>query len=201
MHKILFLALILFLGCSTKKYQPKTANEIHSMLYKAINNKDLDRADDLLLSLEADFPSSIYIKPDLLILYKAHLDNEELELAKFYLNEYEKRFANENEKEWCEYQKIKILFLSYQNAYTNQGKILNLLKQCKAFRLSYPNSKFIYEVNTIYAKTLLTNQYLNAKIKKLYKKLGKTKAAKEINATIPKSKPPYIPWYKKLFYW
>ncbi|NPA10901.1 MAG: outer membrane protein assembly factor BamD [Epsilonproteobacteria bacterium] len=201
MIKILPLLLLLFAGCATKYQKPKTALQTHNLIYKAVQNDNLDKADELFLTLEADYPASFYIKDDLLILYKAHKDYGEFELAKFYLNEYEKRFANQKEIEWCEYKKIYLDFLSYQNAYTNQGKILDLLNEAKAYKLNYPNSTYIYEVNTIYIKTLLTNLYLSDKIKHLYKKLGKIKAAKEINATIPKSTPPQVPWYKKLFYW
>jgi len=56
------------------------------------------------------------------------------------------------------------------------------------------------EVNTIYIKTLLTKLYLDDKIYKLYKKLDNK--AKIKKPKIPKNSiPPYIPWYKKIFYW
>ncbi len=203
MRKILFLIPLFFLACS---HQPNknSHNElkIHQQLRKDIQNYYLDNADDDLMNLEAEFPSSPYIKSDLLILYLAHLKNEDYILAKFYLNQYEKRFASAAEIPWCEYQKIKIDFLSYKNAYTNQKKILDLMNECKNYKLNYPNSTFLPEINTIYIKSLLTNKYLDDKIYKLYKKLGKNKAAQKYKTNIPKnSRPPYVPWYKKLFYW
>jgi len=205
MYKLIpFLLFFLLLGCSSKNKIEKnlTANALHSKIYKAVNKNYLDNADDLFLALEAQHPGSIYIKTDLLILYLAHLNQEEYELAKFYLNQYEKRYAGIEEIPWCEYQKIKIDFLSYQNAYTNQGKILDLIKKCEEYKLKYPHSNFIYEVNTIYLKALLTNKYLNDKIYRLYKKEGKLKAAEKYKTDIPKdSKPPLVPWYKKIFYW
>ena len=205
MRKIIFLLpFLLFLACSNKTAE-KTANSalgIHNQIYKALKNGYYDNADNYLLDLEAAFPGSIYIKEDLLMLFYAHLKNEDFQLAKFYLNQYEKRFATPQEIPWCEYQKIKIDFLSYQNSYTNEGKILNLIKECENYKLQYPNSDFLYEVNTIYMKALLTKKYLYAKIYKLYKKEGKIKAAQKYKTTLPKdSKPPVIPWYKKLFYW
>ncbi len=205
LKNLLFAILVLFfLGCSNKNKIPKnlTPNQLHSLLYKDIQNNDLDSADNVFMEIEADYPNSFYIKSDLLTLYFAHLKNEDFKLAKFYINEYEKRFAGINEIPWCEYQKIKIDFLSYQNAYTNQGKILSLLDECKNYKVKYPNSSFIYEVNTIYVKTLLTNLYLNDKIYKLYKKEHKINAAEKYKVKIPKNaKEPYIPWYKKIFYW
>jgi len=194
---------LLFLGCTSKNKTEKnlTANAIHSKIYKAINTNYLDEADNLFLTLEAEHPGSIYIKTDLMSLYLAHLKYEDYELAKFYLDQYEKRFASLEEIPWCEYQKIKIDFLSYQNAYTNQGKVLKIINKCKEYKIKYPNSRYLYEVNTIYLKALLTNKYLDDKIYKLYKNEGK-KAALEYKTNIPKnSKPPKVPWYKKIFYW
>ena len=201
---IFIILAIIFTGCSKKFSVEKntTANDIHSKLYKAVNRGYLDLADELFLNLQAEHPGSIYIKTDLLILYIAHLNAEEYELAKFYLDQYEKRFAGIDEIPWCEYQKIKIDFLSYKNAYTNQGKILKIIDECKIYKVKFPDSKYIYEVNTIYIKSLLTNIYLNDKIYRLYKKLGKIKAAQKYKTKIPKnSNPPHVPWYKKIFYW
>jgi len=204
MRKLLLIIPLFFLACSHKPKPNEFKKElkIHQQLKKDIKDTFLDNADNDLMNLEAEFPSSPYIKSDLLILYLAHLKNEDYILAKFYLNQYEKRFASSKEIPWCEYQKIKIDFLAYHNAYTNQKQILDLIDKCKKYKLTFPNSIFLPEVNTIYMKALLTNKYLNAKIYKLYKKLGKEKAAKLYKTKIPKnSKPPKIPWYKKLFYW
>ena len=203
MYKLLFLIPLFFLACSHKP-QKELHNELklHQKLKKDIQSSFLDEADNDLMDLEAEYPSSPYIKSDLLILYLAHLKNEDYILAKFYINQYEKRFASVKEIPWCEYQKIKIDFLSYQNAYTNQEHILNLINKCKKYKAKFPNSIFLPEVNTIYIKAVLTNKYLNAKIYKLYKKLKKTKAAKIYKTDIPKnSNPPKVPWYKKIFYW
>jgi outer membrane protein assembly factor BamD len=207
--KILGLAcasLLFIAGCSSKRVgipqENLTANQIHSKLYHAINTGYIDNADDIFLNMEAQYPGSIYIKSDLLMLYLAHLKTKEYILAKYYLNQYETRFASQKEIPWCEYQKIKIDFLAYENPYTNQGQLLKLIKECENYQVKYPNSPFLYEVNTIYVKALLTNLYLDAKISKLYKKEKKPKAANFYKVKIPKnSKPPVIPWYKKIFYW
>jgi len=200
--KILLLLPLLFLACSHKPKPEEFQNalQIHQQLRKDVKENELDNADNDLMNLEAEFPSSFYIKSDLLILSLAHLENKDFILAKFYLNQYEKRFASSKEIPWCEYQKIKIDFLSYQKAYTDQKHLLDIIKECKKYKLTFPNSIFLPEVNTIYVKALLTNQYLNAKIYKLYKKLDKNASIYKTN--IPKNSiPPKVPWYKKLFYW
>ena len=203
--KLLLALLLLFLvGCANKTTDKEfnTDLQIHEQIKKDLTNGALDKADNDFISLEANYPGSPYIKSDLLALFLAHLQNQDYILAKFYLNQYEKRFASINEIPWCEYKKIKIEFLKYKNAYTNQTQILNILNMCKTFQESYPNSEFLPEVNTIYIKAYLTKEYLDKKIAKLYKKLDKPKAANFYNTKIPKnSQPPVIPWYKKLFYW
>lgn len=203
--KLLFLPLLLFIGCSTKDvahYENLTALSWHQKIYKDIKENNLDQADEDFISLQAEHPKSIYIKSDLLSLFLAYKKEKKFKLAKFYLNEYKKRYATLKEIPWIEYQKIKIDFLAYQNAYTNQKHLLDLINECKKYISTYPNSNYAYEVSTILAKANLTKKYLDDKISKLYKKLDKPKAANLYKTTIPKnSKEPYIPWYKKLFYW
>jgi outer membrane protein assembly factor BamD len=202
---LLILPLLFFLGCSNKslnKAENLTALKWHNKIYKDIQNENLDQADDDFISLEAEHPSSIYIKTDLINLFLAHQTIEEYDLALFYLKEYERRYATLQEYPWIEYQKIKLNYLKYQNAYTDQEKILDLIRMCKNYLHNYPASNFKPEVNTILAKAELTNKYLDDKISKLYKKLEKEKASKLYKTKIPKnSKPPVIPWYKKIFYW
>jgi outer membrane protein assembly factor BamD len=203
MRKIFLLIPFLFLACSHKPQQENlTALKWHNKISKDVKTNNLDQADDDFLSLEAEHPASPYIKTDLLILSFAHASIEEFEVAKFYLDQYEKRFASSEEIPWVEYEKIKFDFFKFTNPYTNQKKLLALIDECKKYLQYYPNSQFKYEVNTILAKVELTKKYLDDKIYKLYKKLGKPKAAEKFKTDIPKnSKPPVIPWYKKLFYW
>ncbi|ACM93646.1 putative lipoprotein [Nautilia profundicola AmH] len=203
---LLLLPLLFFIGCSSKNEvthsENLTALSWHYKIYKDIQNTNLDQADEDFISLEAEHPASIYIKTDLLNLFLAHQQLKEYDLALFYLNEYEKRYASVQEIPWIEYQKIKMNYLKYSNPYTNQQMLLNLITMCDNYLKKYPNSNFSPEVSTILAKAELTNKYLDAKISNLYKKLDKPKASELYKVKIPNnSKPPVIPWYKKLFYW
>jgi outer membrane protein assembly factor BamD len=203
---LLLIPVILFLGCSSKNElthsENLTALSWHYKIYKDIQDSNLDQADEDFISLEAEHPASIYIKTDLLNLFLAHENKKEYDLALFYLNEYEKRYSSPKEIPWIEYQKIKINFLKYENPYTNQKALLDMISMCEKYLQTYPDSKFVPEVSTILAKAELTNKYLDDKISKLYKKLDKPKASKLYEVQIPKdSKPPVIPWYKKIFYW
>jgi outer membrane protein assembly factor BamD len=204
MRKILFLLPLLFLACSHKTpiQQNLTALEWHNKISKDVKSNNLDKADDDFMSLEAEHLQSPYIKTDLLILAFAHANNGEFEVAKFYLDEYKKRFASIEEIPWIDYKKIYFDFIKYDTPYTNQKLLLDLIKECQNYLKIYPNSKFKYEINTILAKAELTKKYLNDRIYKLYKRLDKPKAAEKFKTKIPKnSLPPVTPWYKKIFYW
>jgi outer membrane protein assembly factor BamD len=203
MRKIFFIIPLFFLACSTKQEVSNlTALSWHKKIQKDIASYNLDAADNDFMSLNAEHPTSIYLKRDTLILFLAHLQIEDYELAKFYLNQYKKQFATSKELPWIDYELLKISFLMYKNPYTNQDELNYIIAQAKNYINSYPNSKYIYQVNTILQKAILTKKYFNDKISNLYKKLNKPKAAKLYKTKIPKnSKPPYIPWYKKIFYW
>ena len=197
------LALSLFVGCASKKdVTNQTALYWHNNIYKNVNNLNIDLADDKFTSLEVEHPNSPFIPIDLLILAKTHFKNGEYQLAEFYIDEYEKRYANRYEKEWAEYTKAKIRYFSLTNPYTNQKNIDDTLNFVNSVLNKYPNSPYIYELNTIKKKLELTQILLDNEIANLYKRLDKPKSAKiyEKNTT-QKIIPPHIPWYKKIFYW
>jgi len=197
------LALSLLTGCAKKDdVSNQTALFWHNSIYKNITKYNLDLADDRFTSLEIEHPNSQFIPIDLLNLAIAHLYNEEFQLAEFYINEYEKRYANRYEKEWCEYQKAKIKFLSLTNAYTNQKKIDDTLKFVNTVLNNYPDSIYRFELNTIKRKLEDTKIVFNDEVSKLYTRLDKPKSAEIYKENVDKNIiPPHIPWYKSLFYW
>jgi len=196
------LIALSFLGCSHKEVSHQTALFWHTSIYNNIEIQNLDTADERFTSLEIEHPLSPFIPIDLLSLAQAHIENDEFQLAEFYINEYEKRYANKQEIEWCEYKKAKIRFKSIKNAYTNQQKIDSTIRFISNIINTYPNSIYNYELNTIKAKLISTKISFNNEIANLYKKLDKPKSAElyEINTT-KKIIPPQVPWYKQLFYW
>jgi len=196
------LLALSFLGCSHKEPSHQTALFWHSSIYKNIEIKNLDLSDERFTSLEIEHPLSPFIPIDLLNLAQAHIENDEFQLAEYYINEYEKRYANKEEIKWCEYKKAKIRFQSITNAYTNQNKIENTINFISNIIEKYPDSIYNYELNTMREKLIDTKISFNNQIANLYKKLDKPKSAElyEINTT-KKIIPPQVPWYKRLFYW
>jgi len=206
MKKIILPTIFLLLvGCSSKQEEisNQTALFWHNKIYKSLNLADLDKADDYLTSLELEHPKSEFIKTDLLVLFKAHKDYGDYELAKFYIDEYKKRYAKKSNYDWCDYKKLQIDFISITHAYTNQVKIDNLISKIKKYKIEYPNSRYMNEVNTILIKLTSTKLFFDKEIAHLYKKLDYPKAAKiyETNSSIKNITPPHIPWYKRMFYW
>jgi len=207
MKKYIFASLTLFfiVGCANKelKIENQTALKWHQIIFDSIKNRNLDNADDAFTSLEVEHPESNFIPIDLLNLSIAHAKNYEFELAIFYMNQYKKRYASFENKEWAEYMIAKYKFYSIQNAYTNQAAINEAIKYINSILNLYPNSIYNYELNTMKLKLELTKKLFRERIANLYKKLDKPKSAKlyeekiDLNNVIP----PQIPWYKKLFLW
>ncbi len=200
------ISLLILVGCATKNQEipsNQTAFYWHQHIYKDITKYNFDKADDDFTSLEVEHPNSPYIPVDMLILAKVHFDNKEYELAKFYINEYEKRYASRYGIEWCEYVKARIKFFSITEPYTNQKLIDDEIDFITNLTNTYPKSIYNYELNTIKAKLIVSKKLLRSRISNLYKRLGKPKAAKLYQTDINKTKiiKPSIPWYKEIFYW
>ena len=91
---ILSLA-IFFQACSSKKITVynQSASYWYNEMITSINQGDLDAADDTYTSLNSEHRNSPLIPTSLVILANAHVEDEEYELANYYLDEYLKRFA------------------------------------------------------------------------------------------------------------
>jgi outer membrane protein assembly factor BamD len=207
MKKIVFgIFLSLFIiGCASNNQEisKQTALKWHQIIFKNLSPFDLDTADDAFTSLEVEHPESQFIPIDMMQLSLAHAKNSEFELAIFYMQEFKKRYASFEDKEWADYMIAKYKFFSIQQAYTNQQGVNEALKFVKTTIMTYPNSIYNYELNTMKTKLELTQKLFRENISNLYKRIDKPKAAQIYKTDINKNNiiPPYIPWYKRLFYW
>jgi|GEM_PF-2476669 len=191
----------LLAGCGGRNFKDYSPVQLHKEILKAGRNNDLDDADDAFLEMEGQYPNSPYVPIDALGLALLHGMEGEYQLAGEYLDIYKKRFADRDGIEWAEYQKVKFLFKSYVNPYTDEELLKKILGRAGYFLRSYPNSPYRYEVATIWVKTKLTLLYLNHQIDNLYKKLGDSNTTIYNGKIPPNSQPPDIPVYKKVFYW
>jgi outer membrane protein assembly factor BamD len=206
--KKIFLGIILSLfiiGCAqkNKEISNQTALTWHKMIFDNLLNHNLDDADDAFTSLEIEHPESKFIPEDLIILSIAHAKNKEFDLAKFYMNQFKKRYASFEDKEWADYMICKYKFYTNQNPYTNQKAINDAIKYINSTLATYPNSIFNYELNTMKLKLTMTKKLFRQKISNLYTKLDKPKSAKIYNTDLNTTNiiKPNIPWYKHLFFW
>jgi len=171
-----------------------------------ITNLNLEEADNLYTSLSSEHISSPLLPEAMIMLSQAHMQEEEYLLANFYLDEYIKRYGNEERSEYARYMKIKANFESFPNPNRNQQLLLDTIEQTKEFVKKYPDSKYRPMVETMLVKLKLGEYFLIKNIADLYTRIDKPKAAKVYqekfdnsvvkNANMIK---PDIPWYRSWF--
>ena len=206
----LFLAITLFfIGCSNKNRVEYNKPDIYwyNKIVYYISTNNLEKADDYFTSLESEHFSSPLLKEALLMLAIAHMDEEEYLLANYYLDEYIKRFADERDIEFVRFLKIKSSYLAFKNINRDQKLLSETIEKAIEYKKEYPNSEFVYMVDTILTKLYMAQYVLNEEVAALYKRRGKDKAAKiyeEKNEKIPFKKEQIdVPtnWYEYLINW
>ena len=187
------LTLVLFIttGCSSKLTEQETYNKPAAYWYKEIlkynANGDLDKADDAYTSLASEHVGSPYLKESLMILARAHLEEDEYLMANFYLDNYIRRFATSKNIEYLKYLKIKSHFKEFKNPKRNQKLLIDTIADANLYLEKFPHSIYNPQVETILTKLYLTELILNRDIAKLYKRLGRDKAAKIYQEKIEQS--------------
>jgi len=175
-------------------------------MLKQISTGYLEEADDVYTSLESEHRNSPLIPTALLILANAHIDNEEYQLANFYLDEYIKRFALSRNIDYVRYLKIKANFLGFSNELRDQQLIEDTIKEIEEYRNLFSNSKYMPLVNTMSARLYMAKASLDKEIADLYKRIDKPKAAEYYNQKVKESwvdeneiEPVETPFYKYPF--
>ena len=200
--------LFVFSSCSakTKEVYNKPALYWYDEILKSLRFGDLEKADDFYISLVSEHFRSPILKETMLILFNAHLKEEEFLLSSFYLDEYIKRFGTLENIEFIEFLKIKAGYMSISTASKNQKLLLDTITRTGIFLNRYPNSKYLHEAKNMFSSLSLAKMYQNDKNANLYRKLGKEKAyeyyknqTKEQWLKSISYAKPEIPWYKQLF--
>ena len=205
-----WILLLIITGCANKQegveYNKSDIYWYQKMLYY-VSNENLDKADEYYTSLESEHFASPLLKEATLIMAMAHMDAEEYLVAKYYLDEYIKRYADYEDKEFAQYLKIKASFLGFKSINRDQKLLAQTIQEAQDFLKHYPSSQFAPLVETLLTKLHLAEYVLNDSIATLYEKRGKPKAAaiyrKRIeNFWIPKDEI-YVPkyWYDYLINW
>ena len=177
---ILLAFLLLFAGCAHKKGLEYNKSDIYwyqKMIYY-VSVGDLDKADEYYTSLQSEHFSSPLLQEAMLVMAQAHMDSEEYLMAKYYLDEYIKRFGDEKSRPFAQYLKIKASFLGFKSINRDQKLLTDTIKEALAYKQQFPNSKYNPLIDTILTKLYLAKYVLDQEIAALYQRRGKQKAAK-----------------------
>ncbi|MFT7860503.1 MAG: outer membrane protein assembly factor BamD [Sulfurimonas sp.] len=209
-YKLFFLfvsMIFVFSACSkdVEEYN-KPAIYWYTKIINSISENNLDKADDYYASLQGEHIGSPLLPEATVILATAHMYNEEYLLSEHFLNEYVKRYANANEREFAEFLKIKAKYLSLPNPRRDQVLIQDAIKEAEAFKRNYPQSEYYSLVDTMLTKLYISEAALNETIASLYDRVDKYKSAAYYRAIKPE---PWIdwneieranvPWYREWF--
>lgn len=156
----------------------KSALYWYKHIASAISSDNLDKADAYYISLKSEHMRSPLLATAVMMLAHAHIDAEEYLLASYYLDEYTKRFALENSREYIEFMKLKASFLGVVDVYKDQKLIMDSIYACSTYLNRYPESPYNALVNTMRVRLQMSQYLLNENIASLYDRTGKKEAAK-----------------------
>lgn len=208
--KQLFISLafiMLFSSCAKdiEEYN-KPAVYWYGKIIESVSNGDIDKADNYYSSLQGEHIGSPLLPEATMILAISHMYYEEYLLTEHYLDEYVKRYANENEKEFAEFLEIKAKYMALPNPRRDQVLINEAIIAAQNFKANYPNSMYFNIVDTMATNLYMAKAALNESIADLYERVDKPKSAAYYKSLNPE---PWIdwsevnrantPWYREWF--
>lgn len=114
----------------------------------------------------------------ILMLAHAHMDAEEYLMANYYNDEYNKRFATSDGREYADYMKLKASFMGITDVNKDQKLMLDTVANANKFAMRHPGSPYEPLVSTILVRLHMSQYLLNENIAALYNRINKDKAAK-----------------------
>lgn len=210
MHRfILFsaLALIMLAGCGKKDEEyNKPARYWYGQMIDAVSNGNLEKADDYYSSLQSEHIGSPLLPEATMIMGLAHLQSEEYLLAEHFLDEYVKRYATAQEREFAEYLKVKAKYMALPLPRRDQGLIDEAIEEGEHFKSHYPLSIYYPVVDTMITRLYLSQAALNEAIASLYERLDKPESAAFYRDIHPQPwidwsqvDPAQVAWYRLMF--
>jgi len=199
--------IFLFSSCSKdlEEYN-KPAVYWYAKIIESISEGNIDKADNYYSSLQGEHIGSPLLPEATMILAIAHMYYEEYLLTEHFLDEYVKRYANSNEKEFAEFLKIKAKYMALPNPRRDQVLINEAIIEAEKFKRRYPNSMYYSIVDTMATNLYMAQAALNETIADLYERIDKPKSAAYYRAIKPQ---PWIvwddinrantPWYREWF--
>lgn len=204
---LMFVLAVIFSGCAKEVAEyNKSAMYWYEKMNDAVASGSLEKADGYYSSLQSEHIGSPLLKEATIIMAQAHMQAGEYILAEHFLNEYIHRFADDSQREFASYLKVRAKFLSLPNPRRDQTLIKEALAESEAFKAKYKFSNYLPAINTMLVKLYLARANLNQTIASLYGRIDKPKAQayylqKESEKWInwDEVNPPEIPWYKEMY--
>jgi len=204
---IAITALILLSGCGKDLEEfNKSAEYWYEKMVTAVSNGNIEKADSYFSSLQSEHISSPFLAEATMIMAQAHMAHEEYLLAEHFLDEYIRRYATPEGREYAEFLKIKAKFLALPNSGRDQGLIDETLRGIDAFKTTYPYSTYLPLAYSMETQLQLARSVLNEQIAQLYERLGKPKGSAYYRSIAPVTwiNPNEIvyasvPWYREIF--
>lgn len=160
-----FALVFLFVGCSQKVEDIEEFNKPALYWYKkigtSISNDNMDKADAFYISLKSEHMRSPLMPTAIMMLAHAHISNEKYLLANYYLDEYNKRYGESDNREYTEFMKLKASFLGVKDVYKDQKLIMDSITKAKTYLYRYPGSVYAPLVNTILIRLHMSQYLLN----------------------------------------
>jgi len=179
---LLILGALLFVGCAGSSENVKEFNKPalywYKQIAKSIANGNMDKADTFYISLKSEHMRSPQMPTAIMLLAHAHMNNEQYLLSNYYLDEYNKRYGENENREYIEFMKLKASFLGIKDVYKDQKLIMDSIAKANTFTYRYPGSMYTAMVNTILIRLHMSQYMLNENIAALYDRTGKPNAAK-----------------------
>jgi len=185
MKKSLWIAVavaFLFAGCLGKKDETAEYNKPALHWYKkiaeSVAKSNLDKADEYYLSLKSEHMRSPLLPMAIIMLAHGHMEAEEYLMANYYFDEYNKRFATSEGREYADFMKLKSAFLGIQDVNKDQKLMLDTVANAEKFVLRHPDSAYDPLVKTVLVRLHMSQYLLHENIAALYDRVGKDKGAK-----------------------
>ncbi len=173
---------MLFVGCLGKKEESSDYNKPAIYWYKkiaeSVSNSSLDKADEYYLSLKSEHMRSPLLPTAIIMLAHGHMGSEEYLMANYYFDEYNKRFATSDGREYADYMKLKSAFLGITDVNKDQKLMLDTVTNASKFTMRHPDSTYEPLVNTVLVRLHMSQYLLNENIASLYDRINKEKGAK-----------------------
>ncbi|EOC5019116.1 outer membrane protein assembly factor BamD [Campylobacter upsaliensis] len=206
---ILSLIITFFTACSTKNKDELynlSPSQWYAQIIKDLQDKDLEKADTHYSGMASEHIADPLLEPTLIILAQAHMDEEEYQLAEFYLDEYNKKFGNSKNVDYTRYLKIKAKFEAFAVPNRNQALMLQSQQEIDNFLKEYPNTQYKPLVQTMLTKFNIAVFYLDGTIADLYNRTDRQQSYEIYQEKLQQSEffersiiTPELPWYRAIF--